>query len=120
MTLVHAQDRVDRAFAGASEVAGHVGHGQQVLVVQAVRFRARLFARQLSDGDEVRAQAQLAHGGQRSLSRARQAQDNRDILARIRIVQEADGAALGRHLDGSRHVRRRDGGGTCARLVNDE
>ena len=108
MTLVHAQDGVDGAFGGAGDVAGHVGHRQQVLVVEAVRLRARLFARQLADGDEVRPEPQLAHRGQRSLSRARQPQHDRHVLARLRIVQQADACAPSvAMLDGRRHVRRR-------------
>ncbi len=35
-------------------------------------------------------------------------------------MQEADGAALGRHLHGCRHVRGRDGGGAGARLIDDQ
>ena len=50
--------------------------------------------------------------------RARQPQNNRDVLARLRIVQEADRAALGGHLDRRRHLRRRHACRARARLVD--
>jgi hypothetical protein len=106
--LVHVEDGIDGALVLSREIARHVRHGLQVLVIQARLFLRAHGSGELGNGHRgqwpVPTQAQRSNRLEGAVG-ARQTDEDRNVLACLRIVQQADDLPGPGHPDHRRDVR---------------